>query len=84
MMKMKKEKEDYFETNDLALTTAISLFCSIEAVDKSNERRVFWKFKRNEKLSRILDAYYRRELRVDPAAYFEQLSFIKTRLYSGD
>jgi len=43
----------------------------------------FWKVAK-PKLDKILTKYWKRQLKVEPAAYFEQLSFIKSRLYAQE
>jgi len=76
--------KDYYSTSDLALATAISLWFPIEAIDKTNPHKAIFLFKRNEELDRLLEAFWRRELKVEPQAYFNQLKLIKSRLYSEE
>ena len=73
---------DFYKTSDLPLATVISLYYPLEVVDKTNPRRAFFVFKRGEKLDELIEKYYKRELKVDPATFFERLSFIKSRLYA--
>lgn len=73
---------DYFTTSDLALTTAISLCFPIDVIDKQNPRKVSFLFKREEKLDELIEAYWKRELKIEPQQYFNQLKAIKARLYS--
>lgn len=70
-----------FQTNDLSLATIISLFYPIEAIDKSNPYKVVFIFKREEGLDRLIESYWRREIKTEPQALFYQLKAIKTRLY---
>lgn len=82
---MKKEclrKNDFYKTSDLPLAVVLSLFYPLEAIDRTNPRRAFFIFKRSPKLDEIIEKYYRRELKVEPATFFERLSFLKARLYS--
>ncbi|MBP8961081.1 hypothetical protein KBG31_02570 [Patescibacteria group bacterium] len=74
--------KDYYSTSDLALTTAISLWYPIEAIDKTNPHKATFLFRRDEKLDELLELYWKRELKVEPQLYFQQLKAIKTRLYS--
>lgn len=74
--------KDFYSTGDLALATAISLWYPIDAIDKQNPRKASFLFKRDEKLDELLEVYWKRELKVEPQAYFNQLKSIKTRLYS--
>lgn len=72
---------DYYSTTDLALTTAISLFFPLEAIDRQNPHKAQFLFKRNEQLDQLIETYWKGELRVNPATYFQQLKIIKARLY---
>lgn len=73
---------DYYTTSDLALATAISLCFPIDVIDKQNPRKVSFLFKREEKLDELIEAYWKRELKIEPQQYFNQLKAIKARLYS--
>jgi hypothetical protein len=75
---------DYYSTSDLALATALSLWFPVEAIDKTNPHKAIFLFKRNEELDQLLEAFWRRELKVEPQAYFNQLKAIKSRLYSEE
>jgi len=74
--------KDYFSTSDLALATAISLWYPIDAIDRQNPHKASFLFKRNEKFDELLEAYWKRELKIEPQEYFNQLKAIKARLYS--
>lgn len=82
---MKKEellKQNYFyKTSDFALAAVISLYYPIEAIDRKNPNKVQFFFKREEGLDELIEKYWRRELRIEPQAYFNQLRIIKARLY---
>jgi len=73
--------KDFYSTSDLALATAISLWYPIDAIDKTDPRKATFLFKRDEKLDELLGAYWKRELKVEPQLYFQQLKAIKARLY---
>ena len=73
---------NYYYTSDLALATAISLWYPIDAIDRQNPRKASFLFKRNAKLNELLEAYWKRELKIEPKEYFNQLKAIKARLYS--
>lgn len=71
----------YYSTVDLALVTTLSLFYPIEAIDRQNPHKAIFLFKRDESLDQLVEAYWRGELKVNPATYFNQLKIIKARLY---
>ena len=78
-----KEK-DFYRTADLALATAISLWYPIEAIDKENPRKAQFVFRRKGELDKLIESYWRGELKVEPQAYFNALRVIKARLYGGE
>jgi len=73
-----------FSSSDLPLVTTISLWLPIDSIDKANPNRALFLFKRDQELDQLLEKFWRRELRVEPQAYFAQLKFIKSRLYGND
>lgn len=73
--------DDYYQTSDLALATTISLWCPVEAIDKTDPHKAIFLFKRDQNLDQIIESYWRGELKVSPAVYFNQLKAIKARLY---
>lgn len=75
---------DYYSTPDLALATVLSLSFPIEAIDKQNPHKALFLFKREQGLDHLIEAYWRRELTVEPQAFFGQLKNIKARLYAED
>ena len=81
-MNEKLKLTDFYQTSDLALATAISLWYPIDAIDRTDPRKATFLFKRDEKIDELLEAYWKRELKVEPQTYFNQLKAIKARLYS--
>ena len=73
---------DYYATSDLSLATCISLFYPLESIDKKNPYKAEFLFKRDDSIDKLIEAYWKRELKVEPQAFFAQLKFIKSRLYS--
>ena len=84
MIKKILKEEDFYRSADIALATAISLFYPIEAIDKRNPRKAEFLFKREGGLDKIIESYWRGELKVDPQAYFNALRVIKARLYGEE
>ena len=72
---------EYYSISDLALATTISLFYTIESIDKTNPKNATFVFRRKNDLDNLIEAFWKRELKVEPQAYFNQLRFIKSRLY---
>ena len=73
--------KDYYSTSDLALATTLSLFYSLETIDRTNPRKAQFLFKRDENLNQLIENFWRGQLKVNPIVYFNQKKMIKARLY---
>lgn len=77
------KQNDFYRSSDLALATLLSLYYPIEAIDRTDPSgKSYFLFKRDEGLDQLVEQYWRRELRVEPQTYFNQLKLIKARLYN--
>lgn len=81
MININPKAKDIYTTNDLGISTAISLFYPIWGIDKSNPQKAEFLFKREEGLDELIQNYWSNSLKVSPLAYFQQLKVIKSRLY---
>jgi len=82
-MKINNEKF-WFKTTDLAMaTTFYTLNIPLEAIERSAyTKKVSFVFsKQNNDLEKILMKYWRKELQVEPQAYFQNLRLLKNRIY---
>jgi len=75
-----KIKPSFF-SSDLALVTALSIYFPIVGIDRQNPRKILFKFSRNKKLETFIDRYWKKELRIEPRSYFDQLKALKARIY---
>lgn len=73
--------EPTYESADLALVTALSLWVPIAYIDKSNPKQAVFQFSRTAELDNLIEMYWRKDLRIEPQSYFNQLRNIKARLY---
>ena len=81
-MPMYDDAQFFFRTSDLALATAICVSgIAVEAMQQSESERMFFIFAKSEKLTDLVNRYWRGELSVEPQAYFNQLKALKTRIY---
>lgn len=80
MKKNKNATKTYFESSDIHLVSAISLFFQIEAIDKSNPRRVVFKFAESDELYSYVDQYWNGALKLDPLRYSQNLKSLKNRI----
>lgn len=71
-----------FRTADLALTAALCVSgFVVEEMDRVDARRSVFIFESSAELQEAVNQYWRRELRVEPQDYFNQLKVIKARIY---
>lgn len=71
----------YYSSNDLALASFLSLHFPIEALDKTNPDKTFFLFLRSEELEKLIEAYWKRKVQVNPQDYFSAIKNVKSRLY---
>lgn len=81
MTKTIPQSHNEYRTSDFALAVVLSLSYPIEAVDKENPRRAYFVFRGDSELNAKVEAFYRDDLRVSPAAFFNQMRLLKARLY---
>lgn len=74
----------FYQSANLPLAGAISIYITLEGVDKQNPKKAFWIFRRSKELDELVEKFYKRQLLVEPARYFEQISFLKSQLYQND
>ena len=77
--------ENYYQTSDLSLATTLSLFAPIEEIDRStNPRKALFIFRKTPELEKLIDQYFRNEIKISPQTYFNQLRAVKARLYANE
>lgn len=76
--------KDFYTCSDLSLVALISLYYPIDVIDRTNPRKAVFFFKRSDQLDSLIEAYWRKELQVEPQSYFSQLKTVKARLYEND
>lgn len=81
-MNIELDENNHYSTSDLALATTLSLFYPLKTIDRTNPHKAQFSFKRGEKLNQLIEAFWRKELKVDPLTYFNALKTIKSRLYA--
>jgi hypothetical protein len=78
------KNKSFYETADLSLSTTLSLWYPIQQIIRSNPRKAIFAFEKTEELLKLVDAYYRDEIKVSPQTFFNQLRSIKARLYANE
>ena len=81
MKKNNNAIKTYFESSDLHLVAAISLFFQIKSVDRTNPRRVVFKFAGSDELYLLVDQYWIGALKLDPLRYSQNLKSLQNRIH---
>ena len=71
-----------FRTADLCLATILSLSFNIEAIERINPRKVQFVFRQDKKLDKLVDEFWKGEVRIEPQVFFNQLRMLKARIYN--
>ena len=77
-------QNDFYKTSDLSLVATLSLHFPIESIDRQNPRKAEFLFKTSSDLIALVESYWKGEIRLDPAKFFNQLRIIKARLYGEE
>lgn len=75
---------EYYQSSDLALATTLSLFQPLEVIDRTNPHKALFIFKRDKHLEKLIEAYWKDEIKVNPREHFSALKNMKARLYSNE
>lgn len=76
------KEEKFLRTSDLSLVGAIQLYdYQIEALDRSNPEKIIFIIGRDDELDKLIEAFWKRQLRVEPVAFFESLKLTKSRIF---
>lgn len=72
----------YFETNSLALASAIALFSPVLDITRdSKKNNCIFSFKKTPEIEKIISNYWNKKLLVDASEHFEQIKILKARIY---
>jgi len=81
-MNQKYNSNTSYRTADLSLTAALCVLgFVVRDIEQLNPRRAVFIFENTRELAETAAQYWRRELKVEPQDYFNQLKVIKARIY---
>lgn len=76
------KETDFLKSSDLSLIATVQLYdYQIEAMDRSNPEKIIFIIKRDDELDKLIEAFWKRQLKVEPVAFFESLKLTKSRIY---
>jgi len=80
---MQNENQN-FKTSDFPLaTTLISLGFSVQALDKSNPKRVLFCFISSKEIDKTVEGYWSDNIAISPRKFYFAQKELKSRLYEG-
>jgi hypothetical protein len=72
---------ELYKTTDMALAATLSMNFPVKELQNVNGKGVFF-FENTDELVEFINAYWNKQLQVEPIAYAEALKMIKNRLYN--
>lgn len=69
-----------YSTPDLNLATVISLSYPLDSIERLSDRKMAFVFKREEGLDQLIEAFWRRETRVEPNQFSEHRKMLIARM----
>ncbi len=82
VMTMTRDNKDGFRTADLSLIAALCVSgFVVEEMERVSPTRSVFIFNNSAELQKIVNAYWRGDLRVEPQSFFNQLKTLKARIY---
>ena len=77
-------EQDFFRTSDFCLAATLAVWLPLASVDRSNPRRTAFIFERSAELDELLEAFHKRDLRVEPQEFYSAVRLVKSRLYEEE
>lgn len=71
----------FFETSDLALAAALYTVCELDGLEKSDARRVIFRFKSKAGIEKLVEDFWNKRFMVDALSYFGAIKNLKSRIY---
>lgn len=70
-----------FTTTDMALAAALYTVCELDELDKTDPRRVIFRFKNNTGIDKLIEDFWNKRFKIDALTYFSALKTLKSRIY---
>ncbi len=82
-MNHQPHQQDYLRIQDLALAAVLNLSIPLDSIERINPRdnKVTFVFADSSHIDELVDQFWKRQLTVEPLAYFNSLKFIKSRIH---
>lgn len=77
--------KEYFQTQDLGLSSSlVARGFKLVALDKQDERKVLFIFKREIGIEEDIDDHWNGRLEIKSLVYFDALRMLKNRIHSSE
>jgi hypothetical protein len=73
--------ESVYRVSDFPLVVSLAVSFPILSVERDDPRRVHFLFEQSDALAKLVEAYNRRELRIEPQLFYHTMKSVKSRLY---
>lgn len=77
---MINDDEKLFTSSDFPLVVSLSLFAPIINLEASHPDRIIFAFEYTDKLTKLIESYWRGKLRIEPLRFYSQQKIVKNRL----
>lgn len=72
----------FIKTRDLPLAASVSLSYPVQQVERVGGNHAYFVFADTPEVNELIEKYHRKELAIEPLAFFNELKALKARLYS--
>ncbi|HBM45641.1 MAG: hypothetical protein UT05_C0004G0057 [Parcubacteria group bacterium GW2011_GWF2_38_76] len=80
-----ENSKEYFQTQDLGLSSSlVSRGFELVALDKQDQRKVLFIFKREVGIEQDIDDHWNGRLEIKSLVYFDALRMLKNRIHSSE
>ena len=74
------EQNEYYSTSDLNLATVISLSYPLDSIERLSDKKMTFVFERQEGLDELVQAFWKRETKIEPLQFSDQRKMLISRL----
>ena len=78
------ENEDFFTTYDLNISAVlVALGHKLDHIERKQNNRALFFFKFSPAIKKVVQNYWKQEIKINPQKLFDSVKFLKNRLYSN-
>ncbi len=78
------EDEDFLTTYDLNISAVlVALGHPLDHIERKTTGKALFYFKASPAIKKVVQDYWKQEIKINPQKLFDSLKFLKNRLYSN-